>query len=139
MVHMRKVAAVLVIALFVLVQAPAETLAQQAQPAPATSSSGFDPLWWVVVGAGTVGGWVAAGVLTDGLIVPAYWASVAPRAVMGGARVAGTAGPQTGAQIAGPAMASANAAGQAFVSFIQIAGRTTGAVVGGLLADSLYR
>lgn len=141
---MKKIAAVVLVSLFVLTQTPTDAVAQQVQTAPAAASSSFDPFWYLVVGAGTVGGWVAAGILTDGLIVPAYLATVAPRAVVGGAQVAGAAGSRMGAGMAGPAMAgpalaTATAANHAVVSVVQYAGRVTGAVMGGLIVDSWYR
>lgn len=139
---MKKIVTALLVSLFVLVHAPTDAGAQQAQtvPAvPAATSSSFDPFWYVVVGAGAVGGWVAAGILTDGLIVPAYLATVTPRAVVGGAQMAGATGPQMGAGMAGPAMVTATAANHAVVSFVQYAGRVTGAVIGGLVVDSWYR
>ncbi|MDF1790426.1 MAG: hypothetical protein P1U88_00880 [Thalassobaculaceae bacterium] len=142
MTTLKKTAAVLLVGLFVLTQTPAAAVAQQASPAPAapaTGSSLFDPFWVLTVGAGTVGGWVAAGILTDGLIIPAYVATLAPRAAVGGAQMAGAAGPQMGAGMAGTAMATATAANHAVVSFVQYAGRVTGAVLGGMIADSWYR
>lgn len=139
MSEMKKVAAVLLVSLFVLMQTPTDAVAQQAQTPPASTSSSFDPYWYLAVGAGTVGGWVLAGILTDGLIVPAYLATVTPRAVVGGTQMAGAAGSQMGAGMAGPAMATATAANHAVVSFVQYAGRVTGAVVGSMVADSWYR
>ena len=139
MTTVKKTAAALLVALFVLMQTPADALAQQVPPAPVASSCSFDPYWMLAVGAGTVGGWVAAGILTDGLIIPAYVAAMAPRAAVGGAQLAGTAGSQMGAGAAGAAMATATAANHAMVAFVQYAGRVTGAVVGAAIADGWYR
>lgn len=144
MPYLRKTVAVLIVGLWILAQAPTGAQAQQAAPSPAPSSpapasSSFDPYWLVTVGASSLGGWVIAGLLTDGLIIPAYFVTAAPQAMAGGARTAAAVGPQMGARMAGPAMATATAAGSAMVSTVQLVGRATGAVVGGLLADAWYR
>lgn len=118
--------------------------AAPAAPATAAAASGFDGYRVLAVTAGVIVGATAAAIVTDGLIVPAYYYLVAGEAaggmsMAGGMAMGAGAGAGEIAASSGMGHAAFGAAGHAGYQAFRGAMTLLGAIGGGFYADAWYR